>query len=173
MNNTNPFSLNITSLKEGKYLTFSERESLQQSLTENLPPLYRTRINIILLADEGKSQKEICQQLGCTPATASRWIMLAQNGLSHKWKENSRGRPKTINQQYLQRLKELVTRSPRDFGYHFPQWTGEWLARHLAKEFDIKVSNHHINRLLKDIRPIKIQDLPLNQSPEINKYLFN
>ncbi len=155
--------LDIVSLANGKYLTASQRQLLCKRLNENLPKLYRTRIEIMLLADEGKSQAEICQMLGCTPATASRWITLARSGMSHQWEESCRGRPKKINQQYLQRLKELVSRSPRDFGYPFQRWTGEWLARHLAKEFGIKITKHHINRLLKDVRSLKIQDLPLDK----------
>jgi transposase len=156
-------TLDIVSVANGKCLTASQRELLRKRLNENLPKLYRTRIEIMLLADEGKSQAEICQMLGCTPATASRWIILARSGMSHQWEEHSRGRPKKIDPQYLQRLKELVNRSPRDFGYPFQRWTGEWLARHLAKEFGIKVTKHHINRLLKEIRPLKIQDLPLDK----------
>ncbi len=159
-------TLDVTSLTSSKCLTSSQRELLQQRLKENLPKLYSTRIEIMLLADEGKSQAEICQILGCTSATASRWIMLARSGMSHQWEECCRGRPKKINQQYLQRLKELVSCSPRDFGYPFQRWTGEWLARHLAQEFGIKVTKHHINRLLKDVRPLKIQDLPLDKLKE-------
>ena len=156
----------LDAVSQETYLTPSQRELLQQSLNQDLPQLYRTRIEIMLLADEGKSQAEICQILGCTPATASRWIMLARSGMSHQWEECCRGRPQKINQQYLQRLKELVSRSPRDFGYPFQRWTGDWLARHLAKEFGIKVTKHHINRLLKEVRPLQIQDLPLDKSKE-------
>lgn len=153
-------TLDVVSLNSGQCLTSSQRELLQQRLKENLAKLYRTRIEIMLLADEGKSQAEICQLLGCTPATASRWIILARSGMSDRWQEYTPGRPKKIDREYLRRLKELVSRSPRDFGYPFQRWTGGWLAQHLAKEFGIKVTKHHINRLLKDIRPLYIQDLP-------------
>lgn len=148
----------------GKCLTPNQRKSLEQSLSRDLPQLYRTRIEIMLLVDEGTSQTEICKLLGCTAATASRWIMLAHSGMSEQWEGYYRGRPPKINQEYLQRLKELVSRSPREFGYSFQRWTGEWLARHLAKEFGVKVTKHHINRLLKEVRAIQIKDLPLEKS---------
>ena len=152
------------SLFSGKYLTLDQRNSLNWHLSQKPSKIFSTRIEIMLLADEGKSQSEICKILGCTPSTVSRWIMLAHSGMSHQWDVYSRGRPKKINQQYLQRLKELVSRSPRDFDYPFENWTGDWLAKHLAKEFGIKVTKHHINRLLKEVMPIKIQDLSLDQS---------
>jgi len=40
---------------------------------------------------------------------------------------------------YLGRLKELVSHSPREYGYPFQRWTAQWLGKHLAKELGIKV----------------------------------
>ncbi len=61
------------------------------------------------------------------------------------------GRPKTVNEQYLNRLKELVSHSPREYGYPFQRWTAQWLGKHLEKELGIKLSDCHINRLLKQM----------------------
>lgn len=105
----------------------------------------------MLLADEGKSQAEICKALGCSPGMARYWIVMAQAGQAHNWKEQPIGRPKSVNNEYLERLKELVSHSPRDFGYSFSRWTGQWLSKHLAKEFGIEVCDRHINRLLKQM----------------------
>lgn len=105
----------------------------------------------MLLADEGKSQAEICKALGCSPGMARYWIVMAQAGQAHNWKEQPIGRPKSVNNEYLERLKELVSHSPRDHGYSFSRWTGQWLSKHLAKEFGIEVCDRHINRLLKQM----------------------
>jgi transposase len=67
------------------------------------------------------------------------------------WNDQPIGRPKTINDQYLDRLKELVTHSPRDYGYPFQRWTAQWLKRHLAREMGMEVSDRHVNRLLKQM----------------------
>ncbi|MGB8700550.1 MAG: winged helix-turn-helix domain-containing protein [Thermosynechococcaceae cyanobacterium] len=61
------------------------------------------------------------------------------------------GRPKVVTEDYLAALATLLRRSPRDYGYPFKRWTAGWLGRHLAKEFDIDVSDRHINRLLKEM----------------------
>jgi transposase len=61
------------------------------------------------------------------------------------------GRPKIVSADYLDRLRELVTHSPRQFGYPFERWTAHWLQRHLGREFDCIVSDRHINRLLKQM----------------------
>ncbi|WP_013321447.1 helix-turn-helix domain-containing protein [Gloeothece verrucosa] len=136
---------------QGQYLTSFQRKFLQKSLEDQLPDTYRQRILIMLLADEGKSQSQICQHLNCCPATARHWTLMAQTGRAHQWQEHPLGRPKIVNEQYLQRLKELATNSPQDYGYAFRRWTGYWLSQHLQKEFGIEVHQRHINRLLKQM----------------------
>ncbi len=133
----------------GKCLTLFQRKLLQKSLQTNLPDSYRQRINIMLLADEGKSQSEICKTLGCCSATARHWIHVAHSGMAHQWQDSPIGRPKSVNDRYLERLKELVSHSPRDYGYPFGRWTGQWLSKHLAKELGIQVSDRNVNLLLK------------------------
>ncbi|MBD2198647.1 MULTISPECIES: helix-turn-helix domain-containing protein [Calothrix] len=136
---------------DGKCLTAFQRKILQKSLQENLAESYRQRIEIMLLTDEGKSQTTICQTLGCCPATARHWMHIARTGMAHQWQDCAIGRPKAVNEEFLERLKELVGNSPRDYGYSFRRWTGNWLSQQLAKELGIKVSGHHINRLLKQM----------------------
>nr|AVH79545.1 hypothetical protein [Synechocystis sp. PCC 9413] len=136
----------------GKYLTAFQRKLLQKKLdapTENLPERLRKRIQIMLYADDGKSQAEICQLLKCSAATARTWILKAQSGTAHQWQEHPIGRPKIVEEQHIERLIELVNTDPRELGEKFDEWTGYSLSRRLEKEFGITVTKHHINRLLK------------------------
>jgi transposase len=171
----------------GKYLTSFQRKLLKKQLEKSereLSENLRKRIEIMLYADEGKSQTEICQILKCSAATARTWIFKAQSGMAHQWQEHPRGRPAVIKEEHLERLRELVTIDPRELGECFDEWTGYSLSRRLEREFGIKVSKNHINRLLKQYnlaasnnsnledrlarhqveRRILIQDLPLNKS---------
>jgi len=135
----------------GKLLTSFQRDLLEQAIAKELRPEYQTRIEIMLLADAGHSQSQICQALGCSYATARYWITIARNGQAHQWQEQPVGRPTTADYLYLERLKQLVNSSPREHGYPFKQWTGQWLSQHLANEFSVKLSDRHINRLLKQM----------------------
>jgi transposase len=105
----------------------------------------------MLLADTGQSQAKICKILRCSQEMARYWIVMAQTGQAHHWNDRPMGRPKSVNEQYLARLKELVSHSPREYGYPFQRWTAQWLGKHLAQELGIKVSDCHINRLLKEM----------------------
>lgn len=144
----------------GKYLSPSQRQQLLEILTEpNISDIDRKRIQIILLADAGKSQTEICKELQCTAATAGKWILIVSSGQIERWTDFQRGRPPKVDERYLDRLKELISKSPRDFGYSFNRWSGEVLARHLEKEFGVTLTPTHINRLRKQLQPIRIVDL--------------
>ena len=139
------------STRESKFLTPFQRQLLLKNLASDLQPEYRRRLEIILLADMGKSQTQVCEILGCSQEMARYWIAIAKAGLAHKWQERLVGRPKIANDQYILRLKELVGNSPREYGYAFACWTALWLSRHLAQEFGIEISDRHINRLLKQM----------------------
>lgn len=136
---------------QGKFLTPFQRQLLQKNLEKDLTELSRQRIQIMLLADEGKTQTQIRKELGCCPATARHWIHIARSGMAHQWNSSPIGRPKIVNEQYLERLQQLINHSPREFGYSFEKWTAGWLSKHLAKELEIKVSDCHIKRLLKQM----------------------
>ena len=175
---------------QSQLLTPFQKSLLLKQLQTDLRPQYRQRIEIMLLADRGKSQAEICAELNCSKDTARYWITMAQTGLAHKWQEISVGRPKKFNEDYLQRLRELVTSSPKTYGYSFQSWTAEWLSKHLENEFGIKLSARHINRLLKkmglskrercyqtkqnhlDKKAVKIviRNLPSSESAETNNF---
>jgi transposase len=136
--------------KIGLYLTNFQRKQLEKNLQDlNLTKRDFNRIQIMLLADEGKSQAEICRIIGCAAATARQWIHFAESGKAQRWKEKSVGHPRTITDEYLERLQELVAIDPHDVGEHFDRWTGFSLSRRLYREFGIKVTQHHVNRLLK------------------------
>ena len=133
------------------YLTPYQRQLLQKNLAEDLRPEFRRRIHIMLLADAGESQTQICKKLGCSQEAARYWISVVKTGQVYKWNDSPIGRPKVINEEYIQRLKELVTSNPREYGYAFERWTAHWLKKHLEKEFGISISNYHITRLLKSM----------------------
>ena len=134
-----------------KFLTPFQRQLLQKKLQEYCLESYRQRIQIMLLADERRTQTEICQILGCCAATARHWIHIARTGMAHQWQDCPIGRPKSVNDEYLERLKELVSSNPRDYGYAFRRWTVNWLQKHLCEEFGCEVSDRHFKRLLKQM----------------------
>jgi transposase len=145
------------------FLTPFQRKLLQKNLQTESCAEYRSRLEIMLLADEGKSQAEISKALGCARGTIRYWTAVAKAGEAHHWQEQPIGRPRSVSDDYLARLQDLVRHSPRDYGYAFQRWTGKCLSRHLAKELGIQVGDRHVNRLLKQMGLSQ-----RSQSPEIS-----
>ncbi|MFO0408907.1 MAG: transposase [Dolichospermum sp.] len=135
----------------GSFLSDFQRQMLLKSLQENCSQSQRQRIQIMLLADKGIPQAEICQIVGCCPATARHWIHIARQGMAHQWQDSPIGRPKSVRDEYLHRLKELLYSSPRNYGYIFEYWTLNRLHKHLCEEFGFKVSDRHFKRILKQM----------------------
>ncbi len=152
--------------KQSQCLTPFQHKLLLKSLETNLRTEYRRRIEIMLLADAGQSQAQICKALGCSQEMARHWIVMAQTGNAHRWSDRPIGRPKTVNEQYCDRLKELVSHNPREYDYAFHRWTAQWLSKHLAKELGIKVSPQHINRLLKELGLSTRRQLAIEESAQ-------
>ena len=144
-NENTPFS------KNAGFLSTSQRKAFQKQLKKTLSKVHRLRIEILLLGDLGQSQADICKDLGCSQATARHWLLLGRKGEAHRWNKISMGRPKQVSDAYLKRLQELLENSPREVGYAFQHWTGEWLSKHLSQEFGLKLSARHVNRLRKEM----------------------
>jgi transposase len=136
---------------QSKFLTPIQRQILINKLSTNLQLGYRRRIEIMLLADIGKTKTEICKILGCSREMARYWVSILQKGMVYKWHKLPIGRPKTISNEYIEHLKELASYSPHKYGYAFSCWTTQSLSKHLAKEFGIEISRRHIHRLLKQM----------------------
>jgi transposase len=133
-------------------LTDFQKKRLEQELTKpHLSPRDKMRVQIMLLCGQGKSQKQICDFLNCAPVTARTWIHVVKSDQAHRWRDFCQdGRPKTIENHHRDRLIALFKQSPRQVGFPFEKWTSTALQRQLFKEFEIKVSARHINRVLNE-----------------------
>ncbi|MBD2165339.1 helix-turn-helix domain-containing protein [Calothrix membranacea FACHB-236] len=132
-----------------KFLKPFPRKVSPKNLPVDLQPESRHQLEMMLLADSNKSHKHICNIFNSAQEMARYGMAVAEIGLAHKLNKRPIGRPKTVNHQYLERLKELVSANPRDRGYAFGSWTASSLNKHLHQELGIKISDRHINRLLK------------------------
>jgi transposase len=137
---------------QGIYLTSFQRQLLSDNLDrEDLTAGHRQRLEIMLLTDAGKTQAEICRRLGCAESTASRWMQLTKAGLAHQYLDYPVGRPKVVTEDYVRLLRELLDRSPKDYGYPFKTWTVSWLGKHIAKEKGINISQSHLKRVMREL----------------------
>jgi hypothetical protein len=95
----------------GQHLTKFQRQLLEKQLEIEKIAEYRQRIEIMLMADEGKTQSQICRVLSCSPLTARHWIFMAKSGQAHNWQSQPIGRPKTVTADYLKNWSKPVPKT--------------------------------------------------------------
>jgi transposase len=108
-----------------------EREALEAGLRSSDAFILR-RCQILLASDRGENAYQIARSLGCNPQTARNAIhRFNEGGLEEAFRKGS-SRPHTIHAAFdsegAERLREMLHRSPRDFGKKTSLWTLELAA---------------------------------------------
>ena len=105
--------------KPDQYLTPFQQKLRQKSRQDDLPKSYRQQLQIMLLVSKGKFQTEMHQTLAWCLATARHWAHITRSSMVHQWQNYPIGQPKAANEEYLDRLKKLLSYIHEDYGYSF------------------------------------------------------
>ena len=135
-------------------LTDAERESLEEGLRSSDAFVLR-RCQILLASSRGERAPRIAEALGCDDQTVRNVIRAFEgDGLQKALTQGSRA-PKTVRAVFdaerVQALKEILHRSPREFGEDTSVWTLQ-LAADVSLERGIiaqRVSDETIRNALK------------------------
>lgn len=132
------------------YLTPEEKQELLKQLKFHEHPDVRERILILLLRNDGRTQQEIADFLGCSLRKVAYWCMHGDpSNLDSLTDERMKGNYHKASDQYIDRLLELIEQDPQELGYEFGNWTAQRLAAHLEKETGIDLSSSQVRRILK------------------------
>lgn len=125
----------LWSMKQPIYvrpLTDAERETLEAGLRS--PDAFTLRRSqIILASDRGENAYQIARSLGCNPQTARNAIhAFNEKGVPEALEPGSK-HPHTVHRAFqgpeqAEALRELLHRSPREFGRDSSLWTLEMAA---------------------------------------------
>lgn len=101
---------------------------------------YYHRLHVVLHVLKGASCYEAARIYGHSPRTVQYWIhRLQDRGLEGLREDERPGRPPRLSSSQREILKEHLSRSPREFGYHQNLWDGPLLAYHLKQRFSIRL----------------------------------
>jgi len=132
------------------FLTSEQKKNLQKAIKEDTCPHFREHVLIMLLANDGKTQRQIADFIGCSLRTVNDWFNHADPDDLESFRDRrSQGNYQKVNPDYLERLAQLVEQEPSTFGYDFGRWTGQRLAEHLEQETGILLSGQQVKRILK------------------------
>ena len=155
------------------FLSSDQKANLQQHLKNHEHPDVRERILIVLLQNDGKTQQEIADFIGCSLRKVAYWCVHSDPDNIESFKDKRmEGNACKVTEQYINLLLEVIEKEPQELGYEFGSWTAKRLATHLEKETGISLSSSQIRRVLKKEKYVYIwskYSLEEKQDPEKRK----
>ena len=107
------------------------------ALAESVPGAWiGIKIAALLLVLEGQRPGWICDVLGLTRMSLSRWIHGVNAGGVEALRPKP-GRPSRLDAKLQKALQADLEKSPQDFGLNRVQWDGPTLVTHLKRHFGI------------------------------------
>jgi len=139
-------------------LTKDESEQLEQLFRKSPECAARSRIQAVLMANNGRPREQIAADLCVVPRTIRRWL--------NAWLERRMpglepgracGASPRIPEHLAEEVRRWVIEGPVACGLQIANWTHEELARHLRRSHGIKVRRSATGRFCRkhDIRPYR------------------
>jgi len=128
------------------------RRQLQRLRRKTKDANYRSRLQIVLLYDQGWGCRRVAKAVGCVPSTAvrvaRRFLELGEDGLLDGRRENGEAK---VDEDLLQALREVVDKQPEDYGWARSTWSRELLVKTLRRIAGVRVSVRTMARMLERI----------------------
>lgn len=126
-----------------------DHRRLQRLLRATRDAGMRTRALIVLHASTGKGTAQIADAVGYDPSAVlkvlHRYRAEGDEGLRDHREDNGHAK---VDNALRTALATLVSGSPEDDGWARPTWTQELLARQLARDTGVRVSESTVGRML-------------------------
>ncbi len=153
------------------YLTSEQQKKLQKSLKREENGDIRERILILLLLNDGKTQQEIAEFIGCSKNKVSYWCIHGDpDNLESLKDKRMQGNHQKATEEYIEILLKTIKEKPQELGYKFERWSAQKLAIHLEKKTQIKLSGSQVRRILKRKKSVYLW---LNRNLDFQRRLLN
>ena len=132
------------------FLSFETKKSLQQALKEHEHPDIRQRALIFLLLNNGNTQAQTAELIGCSLRKVAYWSMHGDPQNLDSFKDDRmKGNYRKATEEYINLLLEIIEVEPEKYGYEFGRWTTARLAIYLGEKTGIELSSTQVRRILK------------------------
>ena len=132
------------------FLSFETKKSLQQVLKEHEHPDIRQRAMIFLLLNNGNTQVQTAEIIGCSLRKVAYWSIDGEPENLDSFTDNRmKGNYRKATEEYINLLLETIEVEPEKYGYEFGRWTTARLAKYLGRKTGIELSSTQVRRILK------------------------
>lgn len=129
------------------------RRRLFRAVKKSKTAAVRIRLTSVLRWSEGESQRQIAKQLAISQSSVSRNVERYKiEGLEGvRVDRRATNGKRKVTDGFRQRLRDLVARTPGDFGWNRTTWTRELFIEQLVRDGYVRVSVATMSRTLRAI----------------------
>lgn len=115
--------------------------------------LEQIRIRAVMRVEAGESPETIIQALGLHRSRIYEWLSLyREGGIEALKSRKAKGKTPKLNGQQLQKLYNIITtKNPIQLKFEFALWTRSMIREVIRDEFNIKLSDVSVGRLLRKL----------------------
>ena len=122
---------------------------IQKALSSGEDAKYIHRLDLVLLAVNGMSAKQISQLYGEPIKTIQTWTKKAcEQGIQALRTSPKPGRTPRLTQAQMSSLEHDLQHSPLEFGYECNLWDGILLSKHILEKYDALLQVRQCQRIL-------------------------
>jgi transposase len=136
----------------------AEARRLQELFRTTDDRKLRDRLQIVLLAHQGRPRQQIAADLAIHRRSVTRWLnAYCDGGLEALVPKKPKGKAASIPEDLADEIKAWVIGGPASCGLDRANWSHEELADHLKKTHGVKTSRSAMQRFCAkiDIRPYR------------------
>ncbi|MEL7037074.1 MAG: IS630 family transposase, partial [Cyanobacteria bacterium J06592_8] len=131
------------------HLKPEQKEKLLLQFKREDNSVIRERILILLLLNDGKTQKEIAEFLGVSVNKVCYWCVHGDpDNLESLKDKKMQGNHRKATDKYIEILLKTIEKEPEELGYSFGRWTAQRLAVYLEDQTGIELSGSQVRRIL-------------------------
>lgn len=132
------------------HLPRAQRRRLVRVARKSRYVLEVQRARVMLLLHEAMPAAEVARRVGCVRATVYRTVYRYEELGEDSIHDQRRYRaPSKVTPEVEEQLLEYLDYVPQDYGWERSNWTLELLARQLAHDTGVEVSDSHVLRVLR------------------------
>ena len=128
------------------------KSAIQDEISRTPEGRYFHRLHAVLHVLDGASSRDAARLYGDSPRAIEYWIhRLISQGLTGLLDGNHPGRPARLSPKELAKLRNDISRSPRELGYDQNLWDGLLLSHHLTQKYSISLGVRQSQRLFHQL----------------------
>lgn len=139
-----------------KALTISDPETMvlaiQDEIRRSQESRYDHRLHAVLLVAQGVTCPEAASLFGDSPRSVQYWVRrFEEDGFAGLADADRPGRPRKIEEQHLEIIRNVLRETPRNVGLKTNIWDGKTLSAFIRQQLHVDLGVRQCQRLFRQL----------------------